>query len=69
MEIGWQTGGDDAVIRLWPVDIAEIAESACLAAGTSITADEWKKYLGNKTYRDACKALNKDHQVRQDRGR
>jgi WD40 repeat protein len=48
------TGGEDGMIRLFPVDRADLAAAACQAAGSPLTSAEWQEYLGEEFSHNAC---------------
>jgi WD40 repeat protein len=48
------TGGDDGEVIVWPIDPDRWVEMACNLAGRTLTRDEWRRYLGDRTYHPAC---------------
>jgi WD40 repeat protein len=48
------TGGADATVRLWNLDMDEIASVACNFVGRNFTQDEWQQYFLGEEYRVTC---------------
>src|SRR5690606_34322935 len=46
------SGGYDGTARLWPLEPSELVDLGCMAAGRSLTQDEWEAHVGG-TYRPA----------------
>jgi hypothetical protein len=47
-------GGDQATVRLWNIDPAEVTAHICSTSGELITNGEWKKYVPDVPYRLPC---------------
>jgi len=56
------TGSGDGTARLWEVNptvnpnssATELASAACTRLTRNMTAEEWRQYMGNETYRATC---------------
>lgn len=48
------SGSDDTTVRLWIVELEELAEIGCRKALRNMTHEEWNRYLPGQEYRKTC---------------
>jgi WD40 repeat protein len=48
------TDGPEDAILLWDVDIASWKGQACHRTNRNLTAEEWRRYIGDLPYRETC---------------
>src|SRR5581483_2543301 len=51
------SGSSDGAIRLWDVSLESWRERACQRANRNLSPDEWRRFIGDETYRTSCPDL------------
>jgi hypothetical protein len=51
------SAGWDKTVRLWDVDVQSWLKRACAIANRNLTGKEWRKYMGDLSYRKTCPDL------------
>jgi hypothetical protein len=51
------SASDDRTVRLWDVDPQSWLKRACAIANRNLTHEEWRKYMGDLSYRKTCPDL------------
>jgi WD40 repeat protein len=49
--------GSSQIIRLWDVDLQSWLKRACTIANRNLTQEEWRRYMGDRPYRQTCSDL------------
>jgi hypothetical protein len=49
------TGGDDGEVVVWHADPDRWVALACDLAGRTLSRDEWRRYLGDRSYDPGCR--------------